>query len=303
MFIGGKTQLVGLIGWPISHTFSPAMHNAAVESLGLDWVYVPLPVRPEEVETAVRGLAALGFRGVNVTVPHKQAVMPFLDQIDVAARAIGAVNTIVVQRETESGEEGARLIGYNTDWAGFLADLQAWGVEISGRDCLILGAGGSARALAYALIQAGGRVQLLARRAEQAQQIAMDLAPHMDTSRLSGRSLSELQGVVAECAPFLIMNATPLGMAPYIDTSPWPDNIALPQAALVYDLVYNPTETKFMRQAQAAGCRTSNGLGMLLHQAALALELWTGQKPDTAVMAAALPTMPSRFVESNGHET
>jgi shikimate dehydrogenase len=296
MVISGKTQLVGLIGWPVAHSFSPVMHNAAIAALGLNWVYVPLPVRPSDVAPAVGGLAALGFRGVNVTVPHKQAVIPFLDEIDIAARAIRAVNTIVVERAAESEEESARLIGYNTDWAGFLADLQTRGVEIGRRDCLVLGAGGSARSLAYALLQAGGRVQVLARRAEQAQQVALDLAPHVDASRLSGRPLSELQAVVRECTAPLIVNTTPLGMTPDVDASPWPDNVAFPQNAFIYDLVYNPTETKFMRQAQAAGCRTTNGLGMLLYQGALALELWTGQKSDTAVMVAAL-SMDSTGVE------
>ena len=132
--INGKTQLIGVIGWPVSHTFSPAMHNAAAADLGLNWVYVPLPVRVEEVETAVRGLAAAGFRGINITVPHKQAIIPLLDVVETGAQAIGAVNTIVFARRDDGS---VRLIGHNTDWSGFLADLAALDVVVARRDCQI----------------------------------------------------------------------------------------------------------------------------------------------------------------------
>ena len=132
--INGETQLIGLIGWPVSHSFSPAMQNAALQAMGLNWVYVPLPVPPAQVGEAVRGLVALGIRGVNVTVPHKQAVMSYLNEISPAAAAIGAVNTIVVD-----GEDNFRLVGANTDWRGLLADLDSKRVQVEGRDCLVLG--------------------------------------------------------------------------------------------------------------------------------------------------------------------
>jgi shikimate dehydrogenase len=277
--INGKTQIVGLIGWPVSHTFSPAMHNAALEALHLNWVYVPLSVPPEKVGLALAGLAALGFRGVNVTVPHKQAVMPFLDEISPAVMAIGAVNTILVEQES------GRLKGYNTDWRGFLAHLQALDLSINGRDCLVLGAGGSARGVVYGLNQAGARVVLLARRVEQAQQLAADLG---EGSVQSIQPLAKIEEVTAEVDKPLIINTTPLGMSPYVEGSPWPEEVPFPVGAFVYDLVYNPRQTRLMRQAVAAGCPTSNGLGMLLRQGAASLALWSGLQPDLAVMENAL---------------
>ena len=277
--INAKTQLIGLIGWPVSHSFSPAMHNAALVALGLNWVYVPLPVPPNRVGEALRGLHALGFRGANVTVPHKQAVMAYLDEISTAAQAIGAVNTILVE------QENGRLIGSNTDWRGFLADLTALDVEIDRRDCLVLGAGGSARGIVYGLHQAGGRVTVLARRVEQAHKVAADLG---DDFVPDIRPIEELDEVASEVDVPLIVNTTPLGMSPNVEGSVWPDGVPIPAGSFVYDLVYNPVETRFMRQATAAGCRTSNGLGMLLRQGAASFALWTGLEPDLAIMKEAL---------------
>ena len=271
--------MTGLIGWPVSHSFSPAMHNAALAVLGLNWVYVPLPVPPDRVGDAVRGLPALGFQGVNVTVPHKQAVMPFLDEISPAAQAIGAVNTILVEQES------GRLLGFNTDWRGFLADLVAKEVEVNGRHCLVLGAGGSARGIVYALFQAGGRVLLLARRPEQAYQLAADLGNGFVEEI---RSLAELESTAAQTKAPLIINTTPLGMSPHVNGSPWPDDVPVPAGSFVYDLIYNPPETRLMRQALDAGCHACNGLGMLLRQGAISFALWTGSDPDLSVMQEAL---------------
>jgi shikimate dehydrogenase len=292
--ISGNTQLVGLIGWPVSHSFSPAMHNAALAQLGLDWVYVPLPVRPEKVKTAVPALPALNFRGVNVTVPHKQAVIPYLDEIEAGAQAIGAVNTIVVQRGRGAEEQGSRgeeeqspnyhLRGHNTDWTGFLADLQEYKVMVAERDCLILGAGGSARAVAYALAQQGARVQVLARRMEQAE----ILTAALHSERVTARPLAQLATIVAATSAPLIVNTTPLGMTPNIDSTIWPDDVPFPSHTILYDLVYNPIETKLMQQARTAGCQVINGLGMLIQQGAEASRLWTGQNPDLTVMREAV---------------
>lgn len=275
--INGKTQLIGLMGWPVSHSFSPAMHNVAAEALGLNWTYVPLPVAPEAVATAVPGLAALGFRGVNVTVPHKQAVMPLLHELEPGAAAIGAVNTIVV------GENG-RLTGHNTDWSGFLADLAANDVPVANRDCLLLGAGGSARAVAYGLAQSGARVHILARRVEQAERLVGDLRPYLPQATLSSHSLDHLAKVAGSVTAPLIVNSTPLGMTPNEESTPWPDKLAFPPNAVLYDLVYNPRHTRLMQQAESADCLAFNGLGMLVQQGAQAFALWTGQQPDTAVM-------------------
>ncbi len=307
--IDGKTQLIGLFGWPLSHTFSPAMHNAAAAAAGLNWVYLPLPVHPDEVETAVSALPALNFRGVNVTVPHKQAVMPFLDEIETGAQAIGAVNTIVVEktenkkqktenkkqktknekRKTEDGKRiTARLVGYNTDWSGFLADLDEYGVEVAGRDCVILGAGGSARAVAYGLAKKGARVTMLARRVAQAEAVVGRLRPFFPNAAIQAESLTNLAQVVQHQQAPLIVNSTPLGMSPNIDASPWPEELPFPNDTFVYDLIYNPQQTKMMQQALAAGCQAENGLGMLVHQGATSFHLWTGQQPDTKIMRKAI---------------
>lgn len=279
--IDGRTQLIGLIGWPVSHSFSPAMHNAAAAALGLNWVYIPLPVRPKDLESALHGLSSLGFHGANVTVPHKQAVIPYLHTIEDGARLIGAVNTILINRGSRSNENPWQLSGYNTDWLGFLADLEALQVEVGRRDCLVLGAGGSARAVVYGLAQAGARVHVLARRFAQAAQLASDFK---DVASVQIGSLPDLAAYANELKAPLIVNTTPLGMSPQVDRSIWPDRQPFPADSFVYDLVYNPAKTRFMQQALDSGCRTSNGLGMLIHQGAIAFELWTGQKPDNQIM-------------------
>lgn len=285
MNINGKTQLIGLLGWPVSHTFSPKMHNAAAAAVGLNWVYLPLPVHPDGVETAVRGLPALGFRGVNVTVPHKQAVMPFLDEIEAGARAIGAVNTIKIEQDDGGNPY---LSGFNTDWSGFLADLAAHDVDVVGRDCVVLGAGGAARAVTYALSQQGCRIHLLARRMEQVRQLVADIAPFAPNVSLSAHLLEGLDEVITAVSTPLIINTTPLGMTPNAETTVWPDTVPFPHGSVVYDLVYNPTTTQLMRQAMQAGRQAFNGLGMLVWQGAKAFEIWTGVEPDVAVMREAI---------------
>ena len=288
MTIDGKTQLIGLIGWPVSHSFSPAMHNAAAVALGLNWIYVPLPVHPQDLQSAVLGMPALGFKGINVTVPHKQTVMPFLNSIEQGARIIGAVNTIVANPISLMQQDTWHLVGHNTDWLGFLADLDSLEVNINQRDCLVLGAGGSARAVVYGLAQAGANVHVLTRRIVQARQLAADFA---DVAQVQVDSLTALRSLITGLKTPLIINTTPLGMIPEVDRTIWPDSVPFPAGAFVYDLVYNPLETRFMRQAQAAGCKTSNGLGMLVHQGAIAFELWTGQKPSIPVMKKALESV------------
>lgn len=282
MIIDSETQLLGLLGWPVAHSHSPAMHNAAAHSLGLNVVYLPLPVAPERLNDAVRGVTALGFRGVNVTIPHKQAVMATLDHIDDAALAIGAVNTVVVDQVNEQPV----LTGYNTDWSGFSADLAANNIPVAGRDCIVLGAGGSARAVVYALAQAHAHSHLFARRQAQAHALIADLQPWCGAAQLTAHPLDDL-GNDDFTAP-LIINTTPLGMSPHGERSPWPEEHPLPLGCVIYDLVYNPRQTRLMQQAHTAGHRAVNGLGMLLRQGAQAFVLWTGHEPDLAVMADAL---------------
>jgi shikimate dehydrogenase len=261
------TKTVGLIGWPVEHSRSPAMHNAAFAALGLDWCYILLPTPPDQIAAVIARIRSGELQGANVTIPHKQAVMPFLDEIDPAAQAVGAVNTIVKQAE--------RLIGYNTDTLGFKRSLLDTGNAVIHQPCAVLGAGGSARAVIYVLRELGAHITVYARNVEKAR------ALHLD-----GRPL----GALGEIDPVtrLIVNTTPVGLAPHCDASPWPDDVALPKHALIFDLLNNPATTRFMKQAAQAGLRAVNGWNMLVYQGAAAFEKWTGLEPPVDVMKQAL---------------
>jgi len=279
--INGLTQLVGLLGWPVAHSKSPAMHNAAFAALGLNWAYVPLPVAPDQLSTAVAGLAALGFAGANVTVPHKQAVIPLMDTLTPAAQAIGAVNTL-------HRVEG-RWLGDNTDAEGFIRALREGGVSPAGQRVVVLGAGGAARAVVYALGMAGAaEITIYNRTPAKAQTLVNALTVHLPHTPLKARRRAAFSG-----EGDLFVNATAVGMYPHSGASPWPEGIPLPAGAAYYDLVYNPLETHFLAQARAAGGRAVAGLGMLVHQGAAAFARWTGREPDTHLMLeACLRTLP-----------
>lgn len=281
--ISGKTSIVGLIGWPVSHSVSPPMHNAAFDALGLDWRYVPLPVdatSPELVGRAVAGLHALGLKGSNVTVPHKQAVMPFLDELTPAAETIGAVNTIVVR------EDGS-LLGDNTDTRGFVADLRAHRVSLASANALVLGAGGSARAVVYGLAEAGcASVTLLNRTVSKATGLTAAIQPLFPGCTMSALPFPAGVAQAADSAD-LIVNCTSMGMTPNSETMPWDEDVAFRPGQTVYDLVYNPPRTRLLQKAEADGARAIGGLGMLIWQGAIAFELWTGQQPPVDVMEAA----------------
>ncbi len=282
------TLLTGLLGYPLGHSVSPAMHNAAFQALGLDGRYDALPTPPERLAETVAGLRAAGYRGVNVTIPHKQAVMPLLDELSEAARAIGAVNTVIVdQGLTVLGRtvSPAALRGDNTDWLGFLHPLDALGFDLRGKSALLLGAGGSARAVVYALIRRGlAHLSIWARTPARAADLAahaQTLSPSLTIHQFTNSPLT------INHSPALIVNTTPLGMWPHVDASPWPADLPIPAGALVYDLVYRPERTLFLQQAEAAGCATQGGLEMLVVQGAAAFELWTGQQPPLEVMMTA----------------
>ena len=281
--ISGKTQIVGVIGWPVSHSISPQMHNAAFREMGLDWCYIPLPVdiaKPDTIGDAVRGLPALGLAGANVTVPHKQAVMPHLDWLTPAAEAIGAVNTIRVEAD-------GRLSGDNTDARGFIADLREHGVTLEGTRAVVLGAGGSARAVVFGLAEAGClSIAILNRTEQKAHDLAMDIRSFFPACRLSGHAPEHLALMASEAD--LIVNCTSLGMTPQVDTTPWDDAVAFRADQVVYDLVYNPPQTRLLQKAAADGAQGINGLGMLIWQGAIAFERWTGQLPPVDVMRSAV---------------
>jgi shikimate dehydrogenase len=266
-----------LIGWPIAHSVSPAMHNAAFRELGLEGEYSLLPVdRPEKLGRVLADLKAdPDWAGANVTVPYKETVIPHLDSLSGAAAGLKAVNTVV--------REGKQLIGHNTDMPGFLADLRRNGLEFDSRPALVIGSGGAARAVVLGLIESGCSVTIVAVVRDQAELLAREL----------GRGRAEVRGwddpLLPEkvAAARLIVNASPVGMWPEVDASPWPRGIPLPETAGVYDLVYNPFETRFLRAARGRGLRAASGLGMLVEQGALAFEMWTGRAAPREVMRAA----------------
>lgn len=261
---------LGLIGYPVSQSLSPRIQNAALKACGLEGDYALFPVAPDDRQALnalldrVRSGAITGF---NVTIPHKQHVIPFMDELTPTAKAIGSVNIIHMR--------GNKLIGDNTDAPGFLSDLKAFlgnrQSEIGNRkSALVLGAGGSARSVVYALINDGWNVTLAARRLEQARQLTNSFSNY----KLQITGIDNLQPSTFD----LLVNTTPLGMTPNVDQSPLPENLSLPDNVAVYDLVYNPRETRLVRDARAHGLHATTGLGMLIEQAALGFELWTGIK-------------------------
>lgn len=277
-----KTQIVGLIGWPVSHSVSPAMQNRAFAETGLNWRFVPLPVPVEpaaRIAEAILGLRALGLRGANVTVPHKQAVIPYLDHLEPAARAIGAVNCVRVK-------DDGTLVGDNTDAPGFVADLRDHQVDPRGMRVLVLGAGGSARAVVSGLAQAGAAAITIYNRTEsRARDLAADMAQQFPACPIDANP-STLEPV-AQGAD-LIVNCTSVGMSPHVDASPWPVATPMHSEQVVYDLIYNPRATRLLQAAEQAGATAIHGLGMLVWQGALAFEMWTGVNAPVASMRAAV---------------
>ena len=264
---------LGLIGYPLGHSLSPKIHTAALSAFNLQGNYSLFPIHPDdkqELFNLLTRVRAGEIHGLNVTIPHKQNVIGFMDELTQTAKSIGAVNTIYMRDD--------KLIGDNTDAPGFLSDLKRVSNSsfIIPHSALVLGAGGSARAVVYALLNDGWNVTIAARRIEQAQKLA--------------DSFTNYQLPITNLADFplltfhLLVNTTPLGMTPNIETSPLPENTVLSKRTFVYDLVYNPRETKLVRDARAQGLNASTGLGMLIEQASLAFETWTGHNPPREVL-------------------
>lgn len=269
--ITGNTKKVGVIGWPVGHSMSPSMHNAAFRAAELDYVYVPLAVQPGQLRAAVDGLKALGFVGANVTIPHKVEIMTYLDEIDCTAKRIGAVNTIVVK--------DGKCIGYNTDAQGFIAALREHSISIDGRQAVLLGAGGAARAVIAGLSEAGiEKIHIGARSRVKAEAFVEDF-PGIAAYDWHDAAFTEALG---QCD--ILINCTPLGMAPKLEEAPPVMWDSLNKTAAVCDLIYNPQLTTFLKVARERGHITLNGEGMLIGQGAAAFYLWTGQYPDTTAM-------------------
>jgi shikimate dehydrogenase len=291
-----ESYQLGLIGYPLGHSLSPRLHAAALKSFQLQGEYRLYPVPPEDRE----GLAALvgqlrsgALQGLNVTIPHKQTIIHLLDQLSPTAESIGAVNTVFIME--------SRLVGDNTDapgfWAALLKSLSSSQAPLpvsappegkgeGRRKGIVLGAGGAARAVVYALLTKGWEVTLAVRPPDvQQAEALMESFEH-----IAGKG--SLSSVLLEAGPLeplledarLIVNATPLGMSPDVKASPWPAKLPFPRSAFLYDLVYNPRETRLVRDARAAGLSAATGLGMLVEQAARSFEIWTGRNPDRRVM-------------------
>lgn len=272
---------LGIFGWPVAHSKSPQMHESAARALGIELQYERFAVEPERLAEAVREKHDAGIDGYNLTVPHKQAVMALLDEVAPAARAIGAVNTVVRADDA--------YVGHNTDAPGLVRSLIEAGVTVADARVAVIGAGGAARAAVVGLADAGAaEVTVLARRPEQAESLAESLASHAQC-RLSALPLGEAQACFP--ATTLVVQAT----SATLESNPGAEDFAaslpieaLPANAAVVDMVYQPLETTVLRRANEHGLVTVDGLGMLLHQGAIAFEMWTGFEPPIDVMRAAL---------------
>ena len=277
--ITGRTKLLGVLGAPIEHSLSPALQNAALRAAGLDYVYVALPARRDALRSAILGLRDAGFCGFNVTIPFKTEIIGLLDDLDEDARRIGAVNTVVVG-------EGGRLMGHNTDAAGFLAGFTERGVSLRGVHAVVLGAGGAARAALCGLLKAGAaRISVGVRNIDKGAALCADVAADGDVRafRFDDAAFRARLG-----AADVLVQTTPLGMTPHVEEMPPVDFAAVHPAAVVYDLIYTPAETLFLREAARHGHQTINGETMLAAQGAEAFFLWTGVRPDVSCMRRAL---------------
>ncbi len=275
---------LGLTGYPLAHSLSPRLHMAALTACGLEGEYRLYPVAPDDKQ-ALQALTARlrsgELTGLNVTLPHKQNVLPFLDELTPEARAIGAVNTLYLRK--------GRLIGHNTDAAGFRADMgRLFVCPPPEKRALVIGSGGGARAVVYVLLRDGWEVTVAALLLDQAEALAESLgrAAGGGSVRVIPAETGAIRAAASSLA--LIVNASPVGMTPHHQAMPWPEEAPFPPGAAVYDLVYHPRETRLARAARRAGLKALTGLGMLVEQAALAFECWTGTSAPRAAMFASV---------------
>jgi shikimate dehydrogenase len=262
--INGHTKIFGILGRPVAHSLSPVMHNAAFQHLGVNAIYVAFPVT--DLARAVAGLRGLGIGGVSVTIPFKEEIIPLIDELDPRAARIGAVNTVV--------NRDGRLTGYNTDWLGAVAALTAK-ISLKGRHVLILGAGGASRAIAFGVFHKGGKVTLTDIDQPRAAALARDLGAEAIPPEALER-----------CPATVLVNATPVGLTPEVDGIPINPDL-LGRFGVVMDIVYQPLATRLLREAEAHGCATIDGLQMLIHQATAQFALFTGQEAPAEVISRA----------------
>jgi shikimate dehydrogenase len=292
--MSARTRYCAVLGHPIRHSASPAMQNAGLAALGLDWRYLAFEVRPDQLRAALAGARAMRFLGLNLTVPHKVAALEWMDALDESARRWGAVNTVRFEARASSGDwqplavwgdeipAEVRAQGFNTDADAIVQALREdLSLELAGATVVLFGAGGAGRVAALRLATEGiARIHLINRTRSKAQEVGTEIQ-HL------GRGVEVSYGYPSDAVD-LVINATSLGLQPG-DPPPWdPQQFHLEQAHAVYDMIYRPAATPLLERALAAGCRTANGLGMLLYQGAMALALWSGQTPPLAVMRRAL---------------
>ncbi|WP_457677760.1 shikimate dehydrogenase [Thermovibrio sp.] len=276
MKITGKTAVYGIIGYPVKHSLSPLMQTAAFKETGIDAVYVPFEVEPENLKEAVNGLRALSVKGFNVTVPHKEKVVESLDFLSQDAEFLGAVNTVK--------NEGGELTGYNTDAEGFLRSLIEEGVELSGKKVLMFGAGGAARAVGYALLKGGVKFLNIVNRSFKRAKEVGELLGKRGNVLVYPLKEGTVEALLKDID--IIVNTTSVGMK---ETDPHLfDYSKIPEGITVVDIIYNPPETPLLKAARERGCKTVNGLGMLVHQGAVAFEIWTGRRAPVKVMEKVL---------------
>jgi shikimate dehydrogenase len=270
----GKTIVCGLIGDPVAHSVSPGMQNAVFTALGLDFIYIPFKVDKDHVPDAIKGMKALHLRGLNVTIPHKVSVMHYLDKIDSLAQKIGAVNTIV-------NDDGI-LTGYNTDAEGFIRPLLDRKIPLTGKKVLIIGAGGAARAVSFALMEQKAQIIIINRSLEKATELAQQLNSYFLTT-ITAFALNQENLVKILPSVEMLVNTTSIGMENDPEKTPIPGRL-LTKNLIVYDIVYNPLQTRLLKEAGIAGAITIPGIEMLAWQGALAFEKWTGQKAPMEIM-------------------
>ena len=279
LMITGRTKVLGVIGSPISHSLSPIIQNAALRAAGLDYVYTAFPVRKNALASAVQGLRDAGVAGFNVTIPFKTEIIGLMDVLSEDAQRIRAVNTVVVQ-------EDGRLIGHNTDVAGFLAGFAARGVDPTGKRAVLIGAGGAARAVLWGLLQSGiSSVCVGVRSHAKGAALCAEFTADGD---VCAYSFDDPDFTEIFSSADIVVQTTPMGMTPHIEEIPPVDVSLLGASAFVYDLIYTPAETRFLREAAAQGHETINGEMMLAAQGAEAFFLWTGVRPDTQLMRRVL---------------
>lgn len=279
--ITGKTKLLGVIGDPIEHSLSPVMQNAALKHMGLDYVYLPLQVVTADLGVAIAGFNAIGLVGFNVTIPHKQAILPLLSEISADARVVGAVNTVW---HTDSGWSGT-----NTDVKGFIAPLQRYNWDWSQTIPVILGNGGAARAVVVGLTQLGcTELHVIGRDVQRLSQFQQSWVDAPLPITINVHRWEQLPQLMAKAD--LVVNTTPIGMYPQVEQSPVDDAAMqqLKEGAIAYDLIYTPNPTQFLQQAQQQGADIIDGLEMLVQQGAAALEIWVGQAPPVDIMRCSL---------------